>query len=201
MREVTYNRKLNRPLKKFTNNVKWLHFSKRFEIFQEANDKVNEFRLQGELKFKEFLETYRIVLEDYLIKEEKDDQGWGLFLGELLSVTEDDPYPSLSNIKDYPPIIPTTKSEMMDILKRLSIEYKIEWSEKENIQGVLYGVENVFKIIFENQSKLFPSITTEPTVLRRAKSADSDGDDTSLFKGSHQKDDTKNVIIPLNFFA
>ena len=194
LREVTYNRKLSRPIKKFTNKVKWLHFSKRFDIFKEANDRINEFRLQGEQKFKDFLETYRIVLEEYLIQEEKDDQGWGLFLGELLAVTEDDPFPSLNNMKDYPPIVPTTKPELVNSLKKLSAEYKVEWSENENMQGVLYSVENVYKIVFENQSKLFPSITTEPNVFR-SKSADSDGDESTTFKDSQPKGETKNVIF------
>ena len=173
--------------------MKWLHHSKRFEILRNAHDKINNTRLQGERNFKELVENYRTVIGEYLVQEEKNDQGWGLFLGELLSIAEDDPYPSLNNIKNYPPIIPTNQPEMMKSLQLLTKDYKIiDWSTSENIQTVLYSISNIFKIIFENQTKIYPSGMKEAGFLRQAKSTDSDFDDQ--FKNTFQ-DDSKNVII------
>ena len=192
LREVVYKRKLSRPLRKFVCNLKWLHQSKRFEILRNAHDKINNTRLQGERNFKEFVETYRSVIGEYLIQEEKNDQGWGLFLGELLSIAEDDPYPSLNNAKSYPPIIPTNQPEMMKSLQFLTKDYKIiDWETSENTQTFLYNINNIFKIIFENQTKIYPSGMKDTGFNRHAKSTDSDFDD-SQFKNTFQ--DEKNVI-------
>jgi len=190
LREVVYKRKLSRPLRKFVCNLKWLHQSKRFEILRNAHDNINNTRLQGERNFKEFVETYRSVIGEYLIQEEKNDQGWGLFLGELLSITEDDPYPSLNQVKDYPPMIPTNQPEMMKSLQLLTKHYKIiDWDTSENIQTFLYNITNIFKIIFENQTKIYPSGMREAGSSKQAKSTDSDFDDNQ-FKNTFQ--DEKN---------
>lgn len=59
----------------------------------------------------------RLTIIETLLKEEKKDQYWLFFLGELFYLLEDDPYPSLKLRRDYPPFIDTTKSEILKSLK------------------------------------------------------------------------------------
>ena len=180
-----YNRKLNRPVKKFIHNVKWMHYSKRFEIFRNANDKVNDIRLESEWIFQGFFETYRSVITEYLVREEKNDQGWSYFLSELFSLTEDELYPSLGNIKNYPPILATTRPEIMNYLEILAKKYKAEWTGTQNVQSFLYIISNTFKLIFENQNNVFPSAANDPVSLSGGgRSSESDIGISQAFGGA-----------------
>ena len=121
-------------------NVKWIHYTKRLEIYKESNEKLNEKRLINQETYSEYMDMNKSLLLTLLKEKNKFDQGWNFFVQELFFVKNDDNLPNCLTKVDYPPFLDTSKLETLKTLEILSNRFKLDFSESINLQSYLYQV-------------------------------------------------------------
>ena len=164
MRQKTYSRRLNRLAEKLINKIKWLPYSKRFDMFEESRIMLSNFRLQATQERSDLLYDVRKAIKQKLKRYgELDEKAVQAVTERYVFHLKEDVFVSRKDqlLQSYktdvkrPYMIHASNFELKRNITELASMYsdrlRTDQMDIDNGQQFTYQMQTLFPIEFEKQ--------------------------------------------------